>query len=66
MTFPLVAPAVMVLDAFNDECQPMLDRILANHAESRTLTSLRDALLPQLLSGSLRVPEAMRLVEKAI
>ena len=31
--------------------------------ESRTLAALRDALLPKLLSGELRVPAAAKLVE---
>ena len=35
----------------------MIDRIIANIHESRTLAELRDALLPKLLSGELRVPE---------
>lgn len=54
MQFPLVAPVPEILDAFNRECQPMLDRILSNHAESCTLATLRDTLLPKLLSGELR------------
>ncbi|MCP5540245.1 MAG: restriction endonuclease subunit S [Akkermansiaceae bacterium] len=53
MEFPLVAPSSQILDAFNRECQPILDRILSNHAESRTLATLRDTLLPKLLSGEL-------------
>ncbi len=43
------------MDEFNVFCEPILNRILANHAESRTLAALRDALLPKLLSGELRV-----------
>jgi len=31
--------------------------------ESRTLAALRDALLPKLLSGELRVPATAQLVE---
>jgi hypothetical protein len=31
--------------------------------ESRTLAALRDALLPKLLSGELRVPAATQLLE---
>ena len=53
MEFPLVAPAPEILVAFNRECQPMLDRILSNHAESRTLAILRDTLLPKLLRGEM-------------
>jgi len=58
MEFPLIAPSSAILDAYNRECQPMLDRILSNHAESRTLAILRDTLLPKLLSGELSVKEA--------
>ena len=58
MEFPLIAPSSAMLDAYNRECQPMLDRILSNHAESRTLAILRDTLLPKLLSGELSVKEA--------
>jgi len=34
---------------------PMDQRIENNEKQSRTLTALRDALLPKLLSGELRV-----------
>ena len=53
MEFPLVVPPSGILDAFNRACQPLLDRILSNHGESRTLAILRDTLLPKLLSGEL-------------
>ena len=53
VVFPLVLPSTEILDKFNRMCQPMLDRILSNHVESRTLATLRDTLLPKLLSGQL-------------
>ena len=34
--------------------------------ESRTLAALRDALLPKLLSGEVRVPEAEEAVEEVL
>ena len=55
LEFPLVVPPSGILDAFNRDCQPLLDRILSNHGESRTLAALRDTLLPKLLSGEVRV-----------
>jgi len=33
---------------------------------SRTLTALRDALLPKLLSGEIRVPEAEKFVAERL
>ena len=58
MEFPLVVPPSRILDSFNRDCQPLFDRILSNHGQSRTLATLRDTLLPKLLSGELRVVEA--------
>lgn len=43
-----------------------LAKIKANSEQSRTLAALRDALLPRLLSGELRVREAERLVEERV
>jgi len=44
-------------DRFN-KFTPAVTKILANASESRTLAELRDALLPKLISGEIRVPEA--------
>jgi hypothetical protein len=51
------------LAELRDAVAPMLKRISQNIHESRTLAALRDALLPKLLSGELRVPAAVKLVE---
>ena len=39
--------------------------IATNNEESRTLVALRDALLPKLISGELRVKDADKIVEAA-
>ena len=59
---PLVAPPTPVMHAFDDQAQPLYQRIVECARESRTLAVLRDALLPKLLSGELRVLDA--LIEK--
>jgi len=41
---------------------PLLEAAIARALESRTLTELRDALLPKLMSGELRVSDAERVV----
>jgi type I restriction enzyme S subunit len=46
--------------------KPLVDRAAHNVEESRTLAELRDALLPRLISGELRVPAAERVVEQAL
>lgn len=42
---------------------PLLDRMVANRAEARTLAQTRDLLLPKLLSGEIRAKEAERILE---
>jgi type I restriction enzyme, S subunit len=48
-----------ILDAFHRICAPLFAHAEANRKESRTLATLRDTLLPKLLSGELSVPTAM-------
>jgi len=45
------------------DCCGQIWTALAVILESRTLAALRDALLPKLLSGELRVKEAEKLVD---
>lgn len=46
--------------------RPLLDKHDALGRESTRLAALRDALLPELLSGRIRVPEASEVVESAM
>lgn len=54
-TYPMVKPDDAVADAFQQLCEPMIDRILANIAENQSLAQTRDLLLPKLMSGEIRV-----------
>ena len=59
-------PSALVLAAFEKLTTPWFEQIDANRTQSRTLATLRDTLLPKLLSGELSVaalespPEATR------
>ena len=46
------------VDAFDKQATTWFAKMRQNGLESRTLAALRDALLPKLLSGELRVPVA--------
>lgn len=46
--------------------EPILDRYIANSLQAKELAELRDTLLPRLISGQLRLPEAQALVEDAV
>ena len=51
---------------FDKTVNPILERIRSNLFQNVELTKLRDTLLPKLISGELRVPEAEKLAEEAI
>lgn len=56
--YELVLPDKTVALAYNNAVKPMLEKIIANVHENRTLSMLRDALLPKLISGELRIDDA--------
>lgn len=53
--FDFICPPDELLKNFFKTVEPMFLRIALNRQESRTLAALRDALLPKLLSGVVRV-----------
>ena len=55
-----VMPTALLLDAFDKQIAPIFAAIHANEIQSRTLATLRDTLLPKLLSGELSVAGAGR------
>ena len=56
-----VLPPKALIEQFERLFTTVAARIETIYEESRTLAALRDALLPKLLSGELRVPDAERL-----
>ena len=48
-------PSLGVIQQFEERVTPLMDAILNNLKQSRTLAALRDALLPKLLRGEVRV-----------
>ena len=62
----IAIPPPEVASRFNLIVAPLYARILINVLESRTLAQLRDTLLPKLISGEIRVPEAEAAVSEAV
>jgi restriction endonuclease S subunit len=50
---PVVIPPKPIIKAFDSQVMPLMKRQKANEDQSRTLATLRDTLLPKLLSGEL-------------
>ncbi len=62
----VVCPPVELVSGVGRTIGLLLDRIVELSLESRTLASIRDALLPKLISGELRVPDAGKLLANQI
>ena len=52
-----LVPPRPVIAAFLVVAAPLFDRLVANERQAQTLTTLRDTLLPRLISGQLRLPQ---------
>ena len=60
---PLVVPPDEVLRAFDRLVRPLADKVISADAQTANLVSLRDALLPKLISGEIRVNDSASTVE---
>lgn len=61
----LVQPPLPLAEQFEARCHPIRAMMERNIAQNSTLASIRNALLPRLLSGEIRVKDAERFVERA-
>jgi type I restriction enzyme S subunit len=61
---PCVMPPRDLVAEFERRISPLDSRIEVNERQFRTLAALRDALLPKLISGELRVKDAERFLKE--
>ncbi|HKT68397.1 MAG TPA: hypothetical protein VJP83_03120, partial [Terriglobales bacterium] len=59
-------PPITILSEFERLAAPQLSRYRTNQGNHASLTGTRDALLPKLISGELRLKAAEQLVEAAV
>ena len=59
---PFLVPPQPAHDAWKSLVTPLYDHVASNARQSRSLASQRDALLPRLVSGEVRVVESSKLV----
>jgi type I restriction enzyme S subunit len=62
--YEFALPPETVAESFTRLVRPLLEQIFLNIHESRTLAALRDALLPKLISGEMRVKDAERFLKE--
>ena len=56
-SIPILIPDTHVVAAFNATVEGIFERIKTIQQQTQTLATLRDTLLPRLISGQLRLPE---------
>lgn len=62
----LAYPSPAVIAAFDATVEPLMARIRENLFEAQTLATLRDTLLPRLISGQLSISDTGLQIEEAI
>lgn len=55
---PIIVPPIEIVTAFQDKVAIIFQKIKLTGQKAQTLKTLRDAMLPRLISGQLHLPEA--------
>ena len=63
-SMPVIFPSSQLISAYFDFAFIIQDKIEKNDQASVALASTRDALLPKLISGELRIPDAEKMLEE--
>lgn len=61
-SFAFACPPIDLVNAFSEVAESLAERRQTNTDQMRNLATLRDTLLPRLISGQLRLPEAEAMV----
>ena len=64
--YPICIPPEVLSANFSDTIKPLVARMMANVHHAQTLAALRDTLLPRLISGQLRLPEAAAVIAETL
>jgi restriction endonuclease S subunit len=65
-SYPVPKPDAPVQELYNNIVSGNQNKHQVNTAQANLLTTLRDTLLPKLISGELRIPEAEQLTEEVL
>jgi len=65
-SIPVMLPGSRALSAFGDRVGALTEMQINLEDENANLVTLRDTLLPKLMSGEIRVPEAEDILEEVL
>ena len=60
----LLYPPIHLITHYETICRPLLETMMQSRSQNDFLSQFRDTLLPKLISGEIRVPEAEHLIEE--
>ena len=63
---PAIVPPAGLVERYTDMAMSLLHRVRVNDQHAQRLSELRDTLLPRLISGKLRLPEAQEQLADAL
>jgi type I restriction enzyme S subunit len=63
--FEVSVPPMKLIENFTDLASNLMRRIFVSEKEIEVLSELRDTILPKLISGELRIPNAEKFLEEA-
>ena len=63
-TSSFVKPGKRLLDVFNQTVETSIKKQLLIGKQCQVLSQMRDSLLPKLISGEIRIPDAERMLEE--
>lgn len=66
LTFEISIPEFEKMSVLTQKVKPLFSQIEANVKENQTLTTLRDTLLPKLISGEVRVKAAEQMINQTL
>lgn len=62
--YSIVIPNDKIFKTFHSVIEPLFKKIFVNQSQIINLTNLRDLLIPQLISGKLRIPDPEKFLEE--
>ena len=62
----LLMPPVALQKSYSTQVASWFERLRISNAEGQVLSKLRDTLLPKLLSGELRIPDAEKQIAEVV
>jgi len=60
----ILSPSENVMDAFSEVVSPLMEKCFYLKEEISILSIIRDTLLPKLITGELRIPDAEKILEE--